>query len=588
MHDYLATIALPGVVDQILLEGNQFYEKRNDEVWMPLEFSVAAFRFGHTMVRGAYDYNRNFGRPGRVIGAASFGLLFTFTGKGGFRGQTDVLPFNWVIEWERFVERDPRFTDHFSRKIDTRLADALGRMANESQGETVPTIIEILQHLAVRNLLRGYQLSMPTGQAVAGQLGLLPLTEEELQEGNSDELNQLLASSGFLQKTPLWYYVLKEAEVQSGGNSLGEAGSRIVAETLIGQIRNDPTSYLAANLEPWVPGARGAAAGRSSDPDHEGLPAIRRSPADASVTVVANEAPLRVPNLGTRAAKVIAAPQEAWRSDSPQRKRAYARRRGIDTTKLKTVKQLDQALEKVIGDRDFLPSRWLRRAANAAEAVARVRTPADFGTGFLVTPWLLMTNHHVLDSVSVAEVSTVTFRYEEDDNEELHDTIRLALQPERCFVTSPIAELDLTLVAVAPTPDGEPPGKTFGHIVAPGPTGKVLLGQPVNILQHPDGRPREIAVRNNLLLSVDDDLTLTYGTDTERGSSGSPVLSDRWELVALHHSSKTEDGVVGNVGIRVSAIVGHIRTLVADQNALAAAGTDAEALLGEFLDLGKK
>ena len=134
----------------------------------------------------------------------------------------------------------------------------------------------------------------------------------------------------------------------------------------------------------------------------------------------------------------------------------------------------------------------------------------------------------------------MTFRYEEDDNEELHGTIRLALQPERCFVTSPVAELDLTLVAVAPTPDGEPPGKTFGHIVAPGPIGKVLLGQPVNILQHPDGRPREIAVRNNLLLSVDDDLTLTYGTDTERGSSGSPVLSDRWELVALHHSSKTE------------------------------------------------
>ena len=79
------------------------------------------------------------------------------------------------------------------------------------------------------------------------------MTEEELQEGNSEELNQLLAGSGFLQKTPLWYYLLKEAEVHGGGNSLGEAGSRIVAETLIGQIRNDPTSYLAANLEPWVP-----------------------------------------------------------------------------------------------------------------------------------------------------------------------------------------------------------------------------------------------------------------------------------------------------------------------------------------------
>ncbi len=306
------------------------------------------------------------------------------------------------------------------------------------------------------------------------------------------------------------------------------------------------------------------------------------------MTVVANEAPLRVPHLGTRAAKVIAAPQEAWRNDTPQRKRAYARRQGIDTSKLKTVQQLDQALEKVIGDRDFLPSRWLRRAATAAEAVARVRTPSDFGTGFLVTPWLLMTNHHVLDSLAVAEVSTVTFRYEEDDNEELRGTVRLALQPERCFVTSPVAELDLTMVAVAPTSDGEPPGKTFGHIVAPGPIGKVLLGQPVNILQHPDGRPREIAVRNNLLLSVDDDLTLTYGTDTERGSSGSPVLSDRWELVALHHSSKTENGVVGNVGIRVSAIVGHIRSLLADSDALDAAGTEAAALLGEFLDLGDR
>ena len=70
-----------------------------------------------------------------------------------------------------------------------------------------------------------------------------------------------------------------------------------------------------------------------------------------------------MPHLGTRAAQVIAAPQEAWRTDTPQRKRAYARRRGIDTTKLKTVEQLDQALEKVIGDRDFLPSRWIRRAA---------------------------------------------------------------------------------------------------------------------------------------------------------------------------------------------------------------------------------
>ena len=252
VHDYLATVALPGVVDDVVLQGNKLYEKRNGEVWMPLEFSVAAFRFGHTMVRGAYDFNRNFGVPGRVLTTAPFGFLFRFTGKGGFGGQTDVLPFNWVIEWDRFVEKAPRSPAHFARKVDTRLANALSAMGNESQGETETIIIEILEHLAVRNLLRGYQLSIPTGQAVANLLGLAPLTEEELKEGNSDELNTLLTDSGFLQKTPLWYYVLKEAEVQAGGNSLGELGSRIVAETLIGHIRNDPGSYLA-QLETWVP-----------------------------------------------------------------------------------------------------------------------------------------------------------------------------------------------------------------------------------------------------------------------------------------------------------------------------------------------
>ena len=102
----------------------------------------------------------------------------------------------------------------------------------------------LLRFLAQRNLVRGYLLSLPTGQSVAQAMGVPVLSETELRQNNSDAVNAALEQGGFLQRTPLWYYVLKEAEVRANGNSLGELGSRLVCETIIGLLVNDRNSYL--------------------------------------------------------------------------------------------------------------------------------------------------------------------------------------------------------------------------------------------------------------------------------------------------------------------------------------------------------
>jgi hypothetical protein len=269
VHDFLKTLAdedvVTGLLDNSITPGLPLQQDTPaSEVFMPLEFSVAAYRFGHSMVRAEYDWNSNFGFPGDGSPSATFELLFIFTGNGNpaFFG-ADNLPFNWPAQFERLTGAEARpvgapatVPARFARKIDTRIAPPLADLSNEGHAEISERTRRLLKRLAVRNRLRGYRLAIPTGQAVARSLGIAPLSRAQLLsvpgagDGTPSPVGDALVDGDFLEETPLWFYVLKEAEVLRDGQRLGPVGSRIVAETILGQLRADPTSFVNSGWDP--------------------------------------------------------------------------------------------------------------------------------------------------------------------------------------------------------------------------------------------------------------------------------------------------------------------------------------------------
>ncbi|XGW00088.1 MAG: heme peroxidase family protein [Leptolyngbya sp. BL-A-14] len=247
VYDFLDRILDSNQVNKVLNEGRSFY-KFNTFPFIPVEFSVAAYRLGHSMIRSTYDYNRIFTFKDRSddtrITEATLQLLFLFTAKSGdnnitFPGLDATVPSNWIIDWRRFFEIDPAMKVNHSRKLDPFLVDPLKNLPN----------VPAPSSLAVRNLLRGRSLGLPSGQSVAKFMNLQPLSASDIASGSD---GAVAARFGFDKETPLWYYILKEAQVQHQGLRLGEVGSRIVAEVFLGLFEGDSNSFLVRNRH-WKP-----------------------------------------------------------------------------------------------------------------------------------------------------------------------------------------------------------------------------------------------------------------------------------------------------------------------------------------------
>ncbi|MGH6965811.1 MAG: peroxidase family protein [Phenylobacterium sp.] len=243
LADFLPRIADPSVVNDVVQNGPKFFKpQKAADVFMPFEYSVAAYRFGHSMIREVYDYNR-------IFPTANFRLLFTFTALsgqlgGGVAPEFPTLPENWIIEWERFLPIGGSKPQPV-RRIDTKLAEPLAHLRTiTGQPEGAPN-----DRLATRNLLRGYLIGLPTGQAVAKAMGLTPLSGAALTAAVHPEQVSVLQTTGFDTRTPLWFYILAEAGDPNGakGAHLGPVGSRIVVETLWNLIRFSPDSIIGAN-----------------------------------------------------------------------------------------------------------------------------------------------------------------------------------------------------------------------------------------------------------------------------------------------------------------------------------------------------
>jgi Animal haem peroxidase len=245
IHDFLDQLLYPGSLDAALKSKGLL--KRQGEV--PLEFSTAALRFGHSMVSARYDFNANFGVGGETIGKAFASLfdLFMFTSRmkmGNKDGNIRQLPVHWVPDWNRLIRAVP--ADNFSADpIDSVIAEPMLTGLN-----TGP--VEENSSIAYRNLLRGFHRRIPFGQALARKLNLDPLPANTLRKMIHPSDDGSYDRDEIAARTPAWLYFLYESEALGSGKAVGPIASLIIAETIIGLMRQDPGSVLTAGKD-WTP-----------------------------------------------------------------------------------------------------------------------------------------------------------------------------------------------------------------------------------------------------------------------------------------------------------------------------------------------
>lgn len=279
-----------------------------------------------------------------------------------------------------------------------------------------------------------------------------------------------------------------------------------------------------------------------------------------------------------------------WRRmDEPSRIVRRLDRLGERSAAEAIVNQDDAAfnpLERILGASQLTGIEFFERGLAAARAVARIeiRNPGGsllgYGTGVLVSPRLLLTNNHVLGSAQSAAMSIAQFEYVTAAAGTALEPLPFRLDPGSFFVTSAALDFTLTAVEIQNANGVQITSRGWCPLIAG--SGKAIVGERVNIIQHPGGERMQVTVRDNTILAVVEDF-LQYEADTRPGSSGSPVFNEQWEMAALHHAGVPErdgDGRIlmnsgarwtgrredvdriswiANEGVRISRIVDHVQ-----------------------------